>query len=190
MHVSMCKYSNERKRTCVRERECVSMCCLCANLLLDICTYAGYSRPVGGVCSPCSAGKYKAKSGSESCLLCPDNSVSSLAAVEIAACRCKAGYVGSDGGTCTACAAGSYKMMLGDAACVKCAANATSATAADTASLCVCNRGYYAQNDGCVECARGFFRTASASEAAKNPKEKAHLHQSTKSFPFPLWKQY
>ena len=27
-------------------------------------------------------------------------------------------------------------------------------------------------------------------KSRKNPKEKAHLHQSTKSFPFPLWKQY
>jgi len=165
--VRVCVCVGEREGVCV-----VCACaradvyCLCAISPLDIYVYAGYTGPVGGPCSPCLEGGYKAESGSESCLLCPDNSVSSLAAVEIAACRCKAGYVGSDGGTCTACAAGSYKMMLGDAACVKCAANATSATAADAASSCICNGGYYAQNDGCVECAQGFYRTAGASETA------------------------
>jgi len=68
-----------------------------------------------GACSQCSAGTYKAVSGSGICMHCPNDSTSAIASIEHTSCQCNKGHTGANGGTCSKCPADTYKKTQGPA---------------------------------------------------------------------------
>ncbi len=69
---------------------------------LTSCTCnAGWTGPLGGTCTACVAGKYKASTGSVACSACPSNSSSPVGSSALSSCTCNTGFSGPAGGTCS-----------------------------------------------------------------------------------------
>ena len=90
-------------------------------------------------CTPCSAGKYKARPGNETCTECDPHSTSNENSVFLADCVCNAGYLGGNSGTCTACPAGTYRPASDGEVCTNCPEFLQSREGSTMITNCVCN---------------------------------------------------
>jgi len=159
--------------------------------LLDCLCLPGYTGPYGPPeaietrfffdfeCSVCEQGFYKASTGSEPCLECPQNATT--AAPAASSCACNAGYTGRSHDNCTACvsgkfkdnigseaclpcAPGSYAAEIGASACMQCPAGAQSSVGSALLADCVCKPGYSGPDGGpCRACEQGKYKEEAGS---------------------------
>ena len=110
----------------------------------------------------CTAGKYKADSGSAACSDCDANANSPEASTALTDCVCNAGFAGAAGGTCSECAAGSYENTATDA-CESCPSDASAPAGSAAPTDCACNAGYTGDGGTCTACAEGTYKAESGS---------------------------
>jgi len=112
-------------------------------------------------CSSCAANTFKPNLGNDTCMTCPENSVTdTVGSTLVTDCKCPDGYQGADGGECLPCAPGTFKLGLGST-CSDCPAG-TYGMQSD--APCVdCPHGKYNlvpgadSSDLCLSCAPGKF---------------------------------
>jgi len=117
---------------------------------------------VGGVCTACSAGKYKNAWGTQACIDCPLNTQTILDGYT---CGCNKGYGGSSMNYCPACVSGKYKDQVGPYECLPCGwymsyetwtpggiINIQSPIAATSKSQCFCPLNSYFYNHEAGQC--------------------------------------
>jgi len=122
---------------------------------------------VGGVCTACSAGKYKNAWGTQACIDCPLNTQPMY---DSSNCGCNKGYGGSSMNYCPACVSGKYKDQVSLIDCLTCTSsffsetwapggliNVQSPIASTAQSQCFCplNSYFFSQmstNDRCKIC--------------------------------------
>ena len=130
---------------------------------------AGFSGPDDKICTACTAGKFKAVTGSAACT------------------NCAAGKYGTSAGmsSCAECIAGKYKDVSGSGTCSDCAAGKYS-TSAGMSSCALCIAGKFKKVTGsgaCIDCAVGKSAvTAGATVCTTTPTTTIVADKNTKHF--------
>jgi hypothetical protein len=101
------------------------------------CTLYGTFSP-SFECVECQPGTYSSTESSE-CLVCPENSISTLRSLRLVHCVCNAGFSGPNGGPCVACVAGKYKKVTGSTLCSDCPSNPNSPEWSSALTACTGN---------------------------------------------------
>jgi hypothetical protein len=110
-------------------------------------------------CIPCSAGKYKSTTGSETCLNCPAFSTHFLTqqSTELS-CVCNQGYTKVDGATgngyCLQCASGTFNNFAGETRCYDCAV-ATNGLTCSSISVSAVPAGMGVTGQNIFQCSAG-----------------------------------
>lgn len=109
---------------------------------------------------------------SSTCMPCPPNSITT-SNINLSSCECNAGYY-ADGFACIACSAGKYKQHIANTHCLSCTdtqfsvnglycldcmAHSHTSMPSFSNSTCICDAGYEFQQNACVLCKVGTFRT-------------------------------
>lgn len=146
------------------------------------CAFGKFKTEAGNYpCSDCPAETHGPVRGLLQCLDCPENMNQPLTGQ--AQCLCNVGFEpNADNSVCELCQSGTFKVTADNVSCATCSAcgqneqvatlcNATHditckpcqanshADQRTTLGLCLCNAGYELQNDECVACEVGKFRT-------------------------------
>ena len=126
-------------------------------VIIDACT-AGKFKAVSGseACADCATGKYSATSAATACQTCPPNTQAPAGSTAMHACVADAGYSGS-GLNVSMCVAGTFKATVGSEACAKCGAGkytigytphmcffcTTGSVPNADSSACIANAGFF-----------------------------------------------
>ena len=111
-----------------------------------VCTAGHYD--VGGTCTDCADGTYKAAIGDGACTSCGNSGTTG-------------GNTGSMTATDCVCAVGYYRDTSQSPVCVSCGADhTTSGTGSTDVSSCVCTAGHYDDGGTCTACADGTYKAA------------------------------
>ncbi len=132
MHPGVCT----RCAGCTDEKEIRFECdgqCVCKST---------FTRSNDGVCTLCSAGKFKDVAGDHECSLCSTGTFSGVGAFE-----------------CSPCQRGSFADIEGEAVCAPCPQNTTTEfEGANSRQLCICDLGFHHNfSSDCIACEPGTY---------------------------------
>ena len=127
----------------------LSACSLCTNVGSGSCSgcYQGYYAS-GGVCLPCSAGKYTSNYSQNTCLSCPVTTYQDQTGASYCK-QCIASMYSNSPGTCVNCSAGQYS-TIGSIVCSLCEVGTYAPSAMSQCMTCV--PGTYQNAKGSSNC--------------------------------------